>query len=126
MERKVWALFLNVQNKIIFTEVYLIAVENVAGELFAFSWSIMVVLHLYLGSERNSFQAPWQLFQSKAGQWSFSFLAKNGVSRPSPPTAFPFLPKSLTNTWAEAGEFSPEKWMTLPYHKRKLPQNKQN
>lgn len=97
MERKVWASFPNVQNKITFIVVYLIAVENVAGELFAFSRSVVVALLLYLGSDLPPLPPgtpAGQLFQSKAGQWSFSLLAKNGVSRPSPPTPFPFPPKA--------------------------------
>lgn len=73
MERKVWVLLPNVQIKITFIVVYLVAVANVAGELFAFSWSIMVVLHSSLGSELPSLPPgtpAGQLSQSKAGQWS--------------------------------------------------------
>lgn len=73
MERKVWVLLPNGQNKITFIVVYLIAAESVAGELFVFSWSIMVVLHSSLGSELPSLPPgtpAGQLSQSKAGQWS--------------------------------------------------------
>lgn len=70
-KREVRVLFLNVQNRITLSVVYLIAVENAAGELFAFSWSVMVVLHSTLGSEL--LQAPQLGSSQKAKQDSGVF-----------------------------------------------------